>query len=321
MEKEELQRLLSKYSEGNISPSEFKVLKSIVECTPESDLHEILEKIWDKHFTKKEINAQEKEIVLKNIQHQIKKPTTKKRRLNWVTIAAATIALLFTSYFVYDTQLRQPEEMSIAVEKGDKSKILLPDGSSIWINATSQISYNADFNRNNRTVHLDGEAFFDIKNKNGKPFIVKLEQLEIKVIGTQFNVKHYKEEDLIDISLVEGKIDIYDTRKNLVANINPNQKLIFNRSTSKWNIHACDSQLDRLWTDNILKFENATIQEVATKLERWYGVNVKIAPSNQDFRIGLTIKSESLNETLQLIKTMIPINYKISGEEVYMSFE
>lgn len=321
MEKEQLRDLLSKYSDGNISLTEFQALRKLVDQTHEEDLHSMLEAIWNNHISRKEINADVKESILQNIQCKIKKPAPVKHKLNWVTIVAATIALLLSSYFIYDNQFRIPEDIAVAVEKGDKSKVILPDGSTVWLNATSQISYNTDFNLKNRTVKLDGEAFFDVKHDENNPFIVNLGQIEVKVLGTQFNVKYYEGEDSIDISLVEGKIDVYDTKKRLLANINPNQKLIYNKTNSKWNVQACDSQLDRLWTDNILKFENASIQEVVIKLERWYGVNINIEPSDKDFRIGLTIKSESLNETLQLIKTMIPIDYTISEEEVYMSFE
>lgn len=322
MQRDPLQNLLSKYIKGNIKPEEFLQLKEQLNVIGEQDLQNILEDMWHKSSYSSAIPLEDKQHIINNIHRDITTKKSKRMSFRWLIIAAAAIALAITSYFVVDTlQNNTLQNWIVSVEKGDKAKILLPDGSSVWLNSTSELTYGSNFNIKNRNVKIDGEAFFDVKNNSQLPFVVDLEQISIEVIGTRFNVKFYKDEDIIDIALVEGKISIYDTDQKLLSEISPNQKIIFNKSDLNWEIQTCNAELEQLWTDYILKFENATLDEIAIKLERWYGVNINYETNDKDIRLGLTIKSESLNETLQLINRMVPMYYTIDGEEVYMRFE
>lgn len=230
----------------------------------------------------------------------------RRRRLRWLVAATATAACLAIVFF-----LTRPESMhsaknpapltsgnSVSTRNGSKSKLQLPDGTQVWLNSGSNISYESGFGDSTRQVRLTGEAFFDVAKDNARPFIIHTATVDIKVLGTAFNVRSYPEEKATETSLIRGAVEI-----TLKANadkkifLKPNEKLIVSNDSS-WlekdsshdtrkkptvmtltQVHHLDTDSvasEVLWTKNKLVFDGETLGEVALKLERWYGVSVII---------------------------------------------
>jgi ferric-dicitrate binding protein FerR (iron transport regulator) len=201
----------------------------------------------------------------------------------------AAVVLLFllvgvTFYYVgKNTQTTNPEIASYKtiVPYGSKTKVILPDKSIVWINAGSTLTYSDNVAGNQREVHLEGEAYFEVAHDSLKPFIVKTGNLDVKVLGTSFDVRAYHDEQTIDIVLLTGKVDVYlnnaiDGHRNADAELAPNQMLSYNRETSDIRIATVHSLDYSAWKDGQIKFSEQSFTRIARDLERRYDIEIEI---------------------------------------------
>lgn len=322
MEKQKLESLLQKLANNSISYEEYTLLKQEAKSIKRDSLEAELNKAWNSIEISRPMDRDTKNDILTNIYQQIvvEKPKQNKYRLwQWNKIAVAASLLLLTSYLLYEKVAFKAQTFAVVTDKGQKNQIELPDGTIVWLNSNSKLTYSSDFNNKNRRLQLDGEAFFHVKYQNGEPFIVGAAPLEVKVLGTEFNVKNHNEEDFIEVSLKEGKVSVTDIANDKhLSDITKDQKITYSKNSLDWNVDKCNGTLESLWTKNILRIEDASMDVVLKQLERWYGVSFTIDGKITETRYGLTIKSESLNEALQLINTMTPMEYDIKGEEVHI---
>ena len=316
--------LLNRLMYSKITPTDFQLLKENVSGSSKEELDQEIKVLWDE-FKTTPMNQNIKETVLSDIHRQMT-VTPKRSIFDWTRIAAVILLPLlisFASYYYFHNKYTSvPQEFIVMAENGQKTKVLLPDGTEVWLNSESQLTYSSDFNRNNRKVKLEGEAFFDVNKSTAQRFVIEASSVNVVVYGTAFNVTAYPDEETVDVSLVRGKVGIEDRTDNrLLAEISPNQLISISKKDMRWSIRDCDAQIESLWTQNKLKFEDAPATEVFRKLERWYGMNVHIQNLNKEVRYGFTLKSESLREILNEINKITPIDYKINGEEVIIRYK
>lgn len=204
---------------------------------------------------------------------------------------------------------------------GKRTQIELPDGTTVMLNAGTQIIYPKKFNRNQRLVTLSGEAFFDVKKNPDKPFIIKTGELSVEVLGTTFNLMAYPNDNTIETTLVTGKVLI--KRKNPVNDeiqkllLTPNQKAIYTKDEEHFIVESVDVKFDTSWKNGILLFDNEPFEEVAKKLERWYNTPIELSDDLKGMhRFTMTLKNETLNEVLDMIKKTSPVNYTWANGKV-----
>jgi ferric-dicitrate binding protein FerR (iron transport regulator) len=190
----------------------------------------------------------------------------------------------------------------------------------MWLNSGSSISYNNKFGETDRTVVLKGEAFFDVtKNKDIK-FIVKTGTVNVVVHGTAFNVKSYLSDQEISVSLLRGSVDVVSSSDNKsLALLSPGERFVVEKLNLNSKVQKCDASLDGIWRLEKLKFEGATITEVAEKLGKWYGIDIAVKDTNKFQKYWFTVKSESINDILKSMNGLHPIKYSISGDNVVIS--
>jgi len=219
---------------------------------------------------------------------------------------------------------------------GSKTKLLLPDSTVVWLNAGSKLTYNEHFGNSNRNTTLTGEAFFDVK-KSTIPFIIHANTIQIKVMGTAFNVKAYPDERTTETSLIRGKVEIsLDKRPDQSPIIlTPNEKLIVsneperikNRISGKkdpmvvWSniTHVDDSTIaETSWVENKLIFqEDETFADVAKKMERWYGVHIYFEDENiANLHVYGSFTTETIGEALDALKIGFRFHYKMEGKNI-----
>lgn len=205
----------------------------------------------------------------------------------------------------------------------DKStELTLPDGTKVWINAGSLLVYPESFeNTTNRSVYLTGEAFFSVTENPHKPFIVKTSQIDIQALGTQFTVEAYPNEEETRTTLEEGsvKVDIKTLNKHPFI-LKPSQQLIYNQKNDSISIHQVDLDQFRMARAGYLIFENASFTELIHGLERRYQVTIHYN-SNKYIDGNYNVKfapNETLNETLEVLKELMNIKYKIKEKAVYI---
>ena len=236
-------------------------------------------------------------------------------------------------------------QSEISTRSGSRTKIQLPDGSSVWLNGGSKLVYdNNHFGEKLREVTLTGEAYFDVVKNKDKPFIIHANKINIKVIGTAFNVKAYPGEKNTETSLIRGSIEVTIANRKEKIMMKPNDKLIISNElialtkgdagTKKTGSIVADSTviwLGRLtnaadenaivetaWVDNKLLFDKETFEEVALKMERWYGVSIKITDVKlKSQRLTGTFEKETVAEALLALQISTPIfKYKIINQNI-----
>jgi len=178
----------------------------------------------------------------------------------------------------------------IIIPYGNQSRIVLSDSTVVWLNAGSRLIYPTLFKNKTREVLLFGEAFFEVAKNPEKPFIVKTSDLDIRVLGTQFNVSSYEEDDLIQTVLKEGSVDI--RRKGTLffehdAVLKPNQMASFNKTTNNTKIKTVDPDYYTLWTKGLISFDDIDLNRVIKKVERFYNISISFSdPEKKIMRIS-----------------------------------
>ncbi len=210
----------------------------------------------------------------------------------------------------------------ISSPKGHVSKVLLPDGTEVWINTNSSIIYDASaFNRNNREVQLKGEAYFEVTSSQENPFTVNTPHATVRVTGTAFNVNAYPSSLLFETVLAEGKIELQmksgDTE---FLNVEPNQRVVFNSVNKKFDIEQVEAEIFTAWRNGEIIFKDATLADLVKELERIYDIEFHMQPANLGqlrFR-GMFSYNNNLIEALEKIKRTSKVNYYIENKEVWL---
>lgn len=300
---------------------------------PYSD--EMLEQVYAGHYFKKKFLPG---LQQQNMAKRPAKPVGKSRIIKYFFIAAASVVLLLTiNYFKFlkpyteATSQQQNVNNEMATTKGSKSKLQLPDGTTVFLNADSRITYAADFNVAAREVTLTGEAYFDVKHDAAHPFIIHTGKADIKVLGTAFNVRNYPNEDLLETSLIRGKIEvtIADEFHNKFV-LRPSDKLVISKSKiSEKNqnnkniiaenvinltrINISDSAIAELsWMNNKAAFVNKTLEDIATELERQFNISITFkTDAVKKYRYTIYQEGYDLDEIMQVLQLSRKFNYTI----------
>lgn len=263
------------------------------------------------------------------IHHHVKQNQLySKQLLIRISSIAAVIAFLFASslfYLFYKPANNLQAELLqnvIIAPPGQKTQLVLPDGTLVWLNSGSRLSYNYQYNTHGRSVKLEGEAFFDVKKDNQYPFIVKTDLVDIKVHGTAFNVSAYKDDKDITVALLRGKVSLLaDSNQELLTYLVPNQMATVSKHDLSCQVEVCDAEVEASWHHNLLKFEGEPARKVWKKLERWYGVDITLSNVNPSQVYWFTLKTESLTELLEMINRITPIKYELKGKEVIIGYK
>ena len=206
----------------------------------------------------------------------------------------------------------------IETGKGERSKVTLPDSTTVWLNACSSITYNQDFGGQTRKVEMQGEAYFDVCKNISKPFLVCANSLTYRVTGTSFNVYSFDNDNTASLVLVEGSVIL--EYANYSTEIKPGELIEFNKTTRKIVRQQSNTSLYTNWRFGELMFEKMTFEELAIRLERYF--NVTFVFENEKIKretFGGTFRHyDSLETILKVISTSTPIKYKIEKDVVYI---
>lgn len=249
----------------------------------------------------------------------------KKFLFRYVSIAAL-IALLIgggISFFYktrIDNRFAENAVSRIKTPEGQKMQVVLPDGSHVWLNGGSELAYSENFNRADRQVRLKGEAYFDITKNPSKKFVVETSDLNVVVKGTAFDVSAYADDDFISVSLLRGRVLLQTHQNKALAELTPNDYIVVSKKDLHYTLSKEQASTHKIWTQNEIVFYKSGIKDVVRKLERWYGVEIKLI--NPDLRQQYTfdVKTESLRELLDLLSRISPIEYSIKGKSVTIRY-
>ena len=196
---------------------------------------------------------------------------------------------------------------------GQKSKIMLSDGTVVYLNSTSKLTYPTAFDTDERVVYLSGEAYFDVTPNPARPFRVKTDALDVLVLGTEFNVK--TKDSNYDISLVEGKVRLI-TESNAKTELSPGQQVSFNKESQVFSYNSFDTKFVTGWKDGSLAFRNSSFTEVMDQLHEWYGIHITFNKTSQiqNWSYTATFENESLENVLQNMSALRHFEYSIKND-------
>ncbi|MDR1682239.1 MAG: DUF4974 domain-containing protein [Candidatus Symbiothrix sp.] len=228
-------------------------------------------------------------------------------------IAASIMIPLFCTglgyYSAIDTSVQDNNKMSVQVEIGQKANVRLPDGTLVRLNSSGSLTCDNTYNKKERVVYLQGEAYFEVNKDKTRPFIVKTSDISIEALGTSFDVKAYPDDNYISATLIEGSIRISSpAQSKLLA---PNEKLTITKSDGQFNKSVLpDAKENISWINNQLTFEQERLEDIAKTLERMYSIRIRFASDKlKDVRFSGTIKNNNLENVLQLITFVSPVRY------------
>ncbi|WP_372934579.1 FecR family protein [Mariniphaga sediminis] len=276
------------------------------------------------------LNRIHHEINLRNKSHKEKKVVTLRMVTTWFSRAAAILFIPLLGFLLYMISTRDIESfksvdltvdsLEIIAPIGSRAVIQLSDGTEVNLNYGSKIKYPRTFEGDIRGVTLEGEGYFDVAHNPDKPFVVKTGKINVKALGTKFNVNAYPDDHEIATTLVEGKVVVEKTKngENLepLGIMVPGQHIVYDTksekisSSSKGSVHKYIG-----WTEGKLVFDNEPITEVAEKLSRMFNVDIEISDNIKDLTYTVTFINDPLFFILDLMKETTPVTYKTFQRE------
>lgn len=269
----------------------------------------------DVEFSNHDLDLMEKGI-LKNIHAELNSPRINFYNRAFFKVAASIFLFCTISFYFY----QQSEDLiTISAAKGKVTEMYLPDGSKVWLNAGSKISYPKDFAKNRSIYLLTGEAFFDVKHQKHQPFIVHYGDVYVKVLGTAFNVKAYQEFDDVRVTVLRGKVEVGDQKERFDILV-PGKEIILESKKEKHFTHSVASEKVSAWKNNEVNLYDVSFEELILVLQNTYDLTIDY-PEEKMSGIVTTIqfsKEDKIKDVLDVIKMIHGLDYTIEGKEVIL---
>jgi transmembrane sensor len=326
--------------------------------------YDLLNRIWSdrtkRHNTGIENSTVNKEVSkiitlaeLERIQFDDLPKREKKFRRHRILLVSLALLIIASSGFIWmytrlSSNIVRKAGETIAVQNGSRSRSMLPDGTTVWLNAGSKLFYDDNFSGATREVRLEGEAFFDVVKQPQRPFIVHTSGIDIKVLGTSFNVKSYPDDKTVETTLYHGSVKIFrenESEKSAII-LKPNEKVIMPKDAAIVHNHMSlkkdnpvpeikqagyilthidstkkeNERLETAWLYSRLEFKGEYFEDLARKMERWYNTTIVFEDEKvKQLNFNGSFEKETLEQALLALKTSIPFNYKIKGHEIFIS--
>lgn len=332
--------LLSKQLSGEISPEEYQEFNELMkENAAYRDEYNSL----SAYFAEEPAPYAHADDLFDRIKAQIleqpEEATQKSKSFGlWPRIAAA-LAFAMIAFALYQYTFNKPGQRpdtswkALRTPSRLKSNLVLADGTKVMLNAETQLRYPEGFKGNTREVYLNGEAYFDVATDQEHPFIIHTDKIDIKVLGTAFDVKAYQQDAAVETTLIRGAVAISMKGLNQTVTLKPNEKFSMENlpgtnttnpkyQVSKLNLYnPADSSavVETSWTANKLVFKNQPFHELANNLSRWYGVKIVFKKESlKNAQFTGQFEKENINDVFRALQLIEAFNYSMQGKTVYI---
>ncbi|CAM4403852.1 FecR family protein [Pedobacter westerhofensis] len=251
---------------------------------------------------------------------------TRKLNFRWMQVAAMFIALLGSGLFIrnkFSKKTIQPETFTeIRSLKGEKKEVTLKDGTTVFLNSGSSVFISSRFDAQKREVKLSGEAFFQVHHNASKPFIIHSGKLQTTVLGTSFDIKAYPEDEHVKVSVATGRVKVEkpDAAKLYAKALTHNQALVYDKVKDSHRLTTVNIDSISAWRTNHLNFDNASYEEIARMLSRWYNLDVTLNANHRDTkRYTLSFFNERPDKVLNVLSALTGMTYTMNGRKVIIN--
>ena len=349
MDKDRIFELLARKMANEATTHELEELDELLARYPDSIYYdEILAQLWVNSRNSTENNP---DIDSAYLRHQLKFKNElllsekKQATPNWypskiqLGIFCAVSILFFLVFFFVKKEEQSILNIQIIAGKGLRKKTTLPDGTVVWLNSDSKLSYNSNIGQNStRIVYLTGEAFFDVAHHNNRPFIVRTSKISVNVLGTAFNVKAYPKDKKSEATLIRGSIELsVNNRPEQKILLSPSEKFAFVQNRAGKEEGAPITQDISLtiehinpviigdkvyieetsWKDSQLVFKNESFEALKPKLERWFNVRIHMNEQKiKSYQFTGVFNKENIKEALTAMQLIKPFNFKLTANDV-----
>lgn len=240
------------------------------------------------------------------------------KRVSRIAVILIPVLLIAGGIFYYTSVKNNLVEIHTAY--GTEKHIFLPDSSEVWLNAGTSIQFQKRFKKDLRTVHLDGEAYFSVRKDASRPFVVQTDDVSVKVLGTEFNVKAYRDDERVTTTLTSGKIEIRTTTNDPHI-LHPNEQLTYERNSSKISIIEVPTGETDAWRNGRLIFNDATLADILQILERRFDVSISDntqVPASKLYTVKF-LRDENLEQILTILQDIVGFNFHNQENTIIMS--
>ena len=310
--------ILYKFFEGNASFEEEAAVKQWMEESAENRLAFLKER---KLFDAMLLLGNEE--IIKNGKKRFS-INLSSLRTELIKIAAVVAITLGGSYFYYQSSLEKElmAMQTITVPAGQRINITLVDGTNVWLNARTSLSYPVKFGKNNRQVVLDGEAYFDVTKDKSKPFIVQTDNYNVEVLGTQFDVNAYSETGEFETTLMSGSVKVASASDSTQKiTLKPNNKVFL--QDGKLHVTAVDDYNPYRWKEGLICFKNETFTSIMKDFEKYYGLTIQVKNKNvfKYVYTGKFRKTDGIDYALRVLQKDIKVTYQRDDENQIIYIE
>jgi ferric-dicitrate binding protein FerR (iron transport regulator) len=204
---------------------------------------------------------------------------------------------------------------TMTTPRGRQFRVVLPDGSGVWLNAASTLRYPTAFTGDQRAVELSGEAYFEIAKDERKPFVVSARGMRVQVLGTAFNLMAYPDETAVNTTLVTGAVRVVTDKSSLV--LNPDQQACLQDSAGGFTVSKPNLKEVLAWKEGRFRFDGAKITAIMRQIARWYDVDIEYRgeiPSNEF--IGSISRAEYAREILGALERTGNVHFSLEGRKI-----
>lgn len=237
--------------------------------------------------------------------------------LQWAAVLLLPVLSALTVYYFNQNPQKYYQPTVITAQNGEKAEVVLPDGSNVWINSGSTLTYDKYFNGKKRSVYLQGEAYFEVSKNKKCPFIVHTKQMEVQALGTSFNVRSYDADSIATAILLEGKVKVSASGQETVLSVN--QRATFDKKKQTLLADRVEAFNFIEWKNGNIYFSNQTYDEIARTLSRIYNVEIQFASEQlRPMRFSGTLGSNGIKNALDILSMTSPMYYEMKNTTIVL---
>lgn len=319
-----MKKLFSKYLHSICNPEEANtVIDYLKDKANDPEIISYMEPYWKNQLSyndeKPKTNPSLFKRIIREINYADNLLLNKKLKLYKTALRFAAVlvsAFIIGGLTIYYSGKKQSNTYAInevIVPLGERAEVILPDQTHVWLNAGTHLKYPSCFEENKRDVELMGEAFFDVKHNADRPFHINTTNLTVEVLGTRFNVEAINGHEEINVTLVEGKVNLQTKKGKFLIELKPNQNATYNLKEKTLDISPVNVDFYTSWTKGMLLFKDEKLFEIAKKLESWYNVTIEFDEEVvKEIKFsGTILKNKPIDQILDILKFTSNIDYNI----------